>query len=114
MSERSATPLEVDRVEAVLRHHVGAAFAVSRQGLSAATGLSDRTVRQSIHELIVHRRVPVCSSPAGGYWIAATVQELEDAVRFIEAYGSECMERARCLREAFAQFTAEQLRLGVV
>src|SRR5579864_8834632 len=105
------TSLEVDRVEAVLRHHVGAAFVISREALSAETGLSDRRVRQAIHELIVERGLPICSSRTGGYFLAASHQELEDAVRFIESYRDEQAQRARCLREAFATFEAEQLKL---
>ncbi len=107
------TPIEVDRVEAVLRHHVGVAFVISRNHLTEQTGLSDRKVRQAIHELIVWRGLPVCSSSQGGYFLPSSQRELDDAVRFIESYRDEAAQRARCLREAFARFTAEQLRLAV-
>ncbi len=107
------TSVEADRVNAVLHRHVGAAFVISRDNLATQTGLSDRKVRQAVHELIVERGVPVCSSPLGGYFLPASQAELEGAVRFIESYRDEAAERARCLRQAFASLMADQMRLAI-
>ncbi len=107
------TSVEADRVNAVLHRHVGAAFVISRDNLAEQAGLSDRKVRQAVHELIVNRGVPVASSPSGGYFICSTQAELEEAVHFIESYRDEHAQRARCLREAFARLAAEQLYLAV-
>lgn len=96
----------------------GAGNPISRHQLTHLTGVSDRKVRAAVHELITQRRLPICSSSnvyglGAGYYVATTREELEHAVRFIESYRDQAAERARCLREAFAQFEAEQMRLAV-
>jgi hypothetical protein len=62
--------------------------------------LTDRAFRQIVADLVTHFSRPICTTSAGGYFIARTGDELDMAVRDLESKGTTILERARALRKA--------------
>ena len=88
---------DADRLHEILLDHIGSEHPISRHALVYATQMSDRRIRQSLHELVTQRKLPICSSLSGGYFLASTYGELEEAVGLMRRYANEMMERSRVL-----------------
>lgn len=102
--------VDANLVYKAITGHVGAHNPVTRRNLGLLTGLSDRAVRAAIHDLVVQKHLPICSSN-GGYFLAATRDEIESQVRYLTSYAGELFERARALERAAARFDPEQLTM---
>ena len=100
--------MDANLVYRAITGHVGASNPVTRRNLSLLTGLSDRAVRAAIHELVVQKHLPICSS-TGGYFLAATQDEIAAQVRYLTSYAGELFERAHALERAAARFEPQQL-----
>jgi hypothetical protein len=43
---------------------------------------------------------PICTTPGGGYFVARTSRERDEAINYLKSVGSEIFERARALEES--------------
>lgn len=60
---------------------------------------SDRQFRHLVSELVILFRKPICTTSADGYYVAGTPDDLDHAVKDLEARGVKILERARALRQ---------------
>ena len=87
---------------------------VTRQNLTVGTGLDDRVVREAIHELVCEHGKPIISLQTGGYKVAGSQQEIEQACGYYHRYAMQLLERETALRKSWAAWAqAEQIQLGV-
>lgn len=86
---RQATIEEEDKVfEALYCKALGSKNIISRDALSVYSGLSDRIVRKAIEQMRV-RGEPIITAPGGGYYLAASQDDVKSAKAFLRK------ERAR-------------------
>lgn len=79
----------------------GRADATSIPSLVRASGLSERAVREAIHELVTTYHVAVVSLPIPrGIWLAQTAEEAQAAAEQLRARAMSLLERCRGLRIA--------------
>lgn len=69
----------------------------------------DRLFRQIASDLVVVYKKPICTSAAGGYYVARTMRELEAGVNDLKAKGSAIFARARALEETVPLERQERL-----
>ena len=105
--QRDMTNQERAVYDLLLAHNIGAERAQPREAILARWNtyhalkhgkLSDRTFRQIVSDLVVHFGRPICTTSAGGYYIARTAGELDDAIRDLESKATTILDRARVLR----------------
>lgn len=91
------------RILAELQRHVGKASAISSTELMAAVGVKDnRQVRDAIHQLRVGGHGEICSisrSP-GGFYLAATLDELKEYQNQIISRRNEMSELLKAVYQA--------------
>ncbi len=80
---------------------------ISGRRLSERLGIDQRRLVHLIREERL-RGMPICSTPAGGYWIASSPAELYRCARSIFHRGRECFLVAKALIR-----TAQRLESGV-
>ena len=85
-------------------HLSGREHSISGRRLSERLGMDQRKLVQLIREERL-RGVPICSTPAGGYWLASSSEELYRCARSMFHRGRECFSVAKALVR-----TAERLR----
>lgn len=74
--------------------------AITRRELVIKTGLTDRTVRNMISELITIHKVPICSHSNGkGYYIAGTVEDIRHCLNETRNRKMSLVEREFAYRE---------------
>lgn len=82
---------------------------ISRYNLLHSKTIEDREFRETVSDLVVVFKKPICTSPAGGYYVARTFGELTIGVNYLEGAGSKFFERARALKETIPLETQESL-----
>lgn len=86
---REATKAEEDKVfDALYSKALGDKNVISRDALSAYSGLSDRIVRKAIEQMRCNGN-PIITDPCGGYYLATSQDDVKDAKAFLRK------ERAR-------------------
>lgn len=85
------------------------ATVLSRYNLIHNSEIGDRDFREAVAELVVHFKKPICTSSAGGYFVARTMKDLEQAVADLESRGGAIFERARALKETIPLERQERL-----
>ena len=79
----------------------GRAAATSIPSLVRASGLTERAVREAIHELVTEYHIAVVSLPVPrGIWLAETAEEAQAAAEQLHARAMSLLERCRGLRIA--------------
>jgi hypothetical protein len=79
----------------------GRARATSIPSLVRASGLSEREVRQALHELVTEHHQPVVTLPVPrGVWLAETAEEAQAAADQLHSRAMSLLERCRGLRIA--------------
>lgn len=80
-----------------------------RFNLMTGKDLDDRTFRQVVSELVTLYKKPICTTSAGGFYVARTTKDLDLAIRDLEAKGATIFERARALKETIPLEQQERL-----
>lgn len=87
---------------------IGAEYAISRRELSALTGIEDRQLRRQIAK---ERRAGVLilssSESNGGYYRAASREELQRYVRSMQSWSKEILTVIRTAEEALQNYYEE-------
>lgn len=79
----------------------GRTNATSIPSLVRASGLSERVVREAIHNLVTEYHIAVVSLPVPrGIWLAQTAEEAQAAAEQLHARAMSLLERCRGLRIA--------------
>lgn len=93
---------------------IGRELAVGKRTLSLSTGISERTIRTVINELI-RDGMPVCSAVHDpcGYYIPATRQEAEEAINTLTSYARELEARIRLVEKNVRDMTVEPVQLDL-
>ena len=70
----------------------GRANALTQHEIAALTGLSPRQVRNQI--TLLRGQYPICSStlPSGGYYMAESVEDIDDTLRHMEGRAKKTWE----------------------
>ena len=102
------TPLQRAVWDFISRDYVGFSQAAPRREIiyrfnflrqPPAPEINDREFRSVVAELVVLFAKPICSTSAGGYFVAQHPEELDHAVAELESRGIANMERARALKK---------------
>lgn len=72
---------------------------ISREMLRVYTDMSDRKIRQIIHELRINGKVICSDSSCKGYWRPTKRKEVEDFIEQMESYGKQCFNAGKSARE---------------
>lgn len=88
---------------------LGKENAISRESLKAYTDMSDRKIRQIIHELRISGKVICSDSSCKGYWRPTKRKEVEDFIEQMESYGKQCFNAGKSARE-FMKAHEDQLK----
>ncbi len=87
------------------------AVIIGRYNLIHKTELGDRKFREIVSDLVVNFKKPVATSASGGYFVARTQRELENAIYDLESKGAAIFDRARILKETIPLSAQEDLPL---
>ncbi len=76
--------------------------AMTRSHLTTLMAISDRKVRQMIHDLRASGKV-ICSDTQGrGYWKPTKRSEVQDFIDQMNSYGKQCFNAAKSARKFMA------------
>lgn len=73
--------------------------AISRELLKTYTDMSDRKIRQIIHELRISGQIICSDSGCKGYWRPTKRKEVEDFIEQMESYGKQCFLASKSARQ---------------
>lgn len=91
------TPQEI-KVYDVLADRKGRGQALHVERISHFTDLSDVVVREAVNRIITAHHIPICSSPAEGYWMPDGADDIEETYRSLMSRALRIMERAACIK----------------
>jgi hypothetical protein len=97
-------------LERLAHHHIGAARGVRARDLAAAVGCPERELRHVVSQLR-EQGVAVCGTPASGYFVAATADELTATCEFLRARALQSLHLEACLRHLPLPVLLGQLRV---
>lgn len=113
--DQQMTPLQAAIWNFLREEYVGPeamtprAAILARFNLMTGRDLDDRKFREAVSELVTIYKKPICTTSAGGFYVARTMKDLDLAVRDLEAKGAACFERARALQETIPLERQERL-----
>lgn len=88
-----------------LCQHRGAGNSISRLALVKSAGIDDRKARKIINDLVTTYKYPICSAyDGGGYFIANTAAEIEEAILKLRKHGVHIIDRERALQAALKKY----------
>lgn len=65
--------------------------ALFQKDLASSLGMKKREFRWSVNHLRLSG-VPICSSPECGYWVADTMEDVKEFIRFLNSYVASYMQ----------------------
>lgn len=92
------TPQEVKVFDVLFDRPGGRKSALHVERISHYTGLADVMVREAVNRIITAHHIPICSSPAEGYWIPDGAEDIEECYRSLMSRALRIMERAACIK----------------
>ena len=92
------TPQEVKVFDVLFDRPRGRKSALHVEKISNYTGLPDTVVREAVNRIITAHHIPVCSSPALGFWIPDGAEDIEECYRSLMSRALRIMERAACIK----------------
>lgn len=91
--------LQQAQVWALIQQRIGRGSAIRRRDLARATGITDRKLRDIIHDLVVvHKKAIISDYTHGGYYLPANEQEVAEHVRVLEAHALSILHRMATLK----------------
>jgi hypothetical protein len=100
-----------DETEILSRIGQGRESAVKEKYLSQETSLKGKEVREIIRHLIMFHGMLIASSPADGFWIAETEEEIREATRSLRHRGISILVRAAKLQRISVEEIFHQSRM---
>ena len=94
----------------LLSHRIGKANGIHLTGLINATLLSGRLIRKAIEALRMEG-LHICGKPATGYYIAATPDELEETIVFMESRAVKSFRQIAAMKKVGLQALYQQMSL---
>ena len=94
----------------LLSHRIGKASGVHEAGLVAATLLNGRLIRKAIEALRMEG-MHICGKPDTGYYIAATPDELEETIVFLEKRAVKSFRQIAAMKRVGLQALYQQMSL---
>ena len=84
----------------IIEKRVGKRNAISRKKLRSKSRISDRKIRQAIHDLVTAHKKMICSDYiTGGYYIPANQAELDEAYNRVRSHALHILERASVIHK---------------
>jgi len=107
----TSTDLTRDEQEILASLWKGRERAIKEKYLAELTKLPGTRVREIIRHLIMFHGVLIASSPADGFWIAETPEEIREATRSLRHRGISILVRAAKLQRISLEEIFHQSRL---
>jgi hypothetical protein len=105
------TPL-ASTVWTQLQAHQGRQHAIAMPVLARQCGVSTRILQQIIHDLILDGKlVASATGPPSGYYVPVTEQEVDAAIRQLEARAYSCLKRVAAIKRQSLVQVAGQLQM---
>lgn len=108
------------RVLEVLQQHIGAARGASAERLvfeiTGDPSLHSASAERVLREIVVSLRLAghhVCAHPSNGYYIAETVEELDQTCRFLLMRSMTGLQQIAAMKRVSLPDLAGQLRIGL-
>lgn len=84
-------------VLAVLATHIGKRNGIRGEDLAIKVGAPPREIRKHITNLVNDEQIAICGHPATGYYIASSMQEIEETVEFHRSRALHELKKASSL-----------------
>lgn len=107
---RHSRPLTERIRDELMLSHMGQAEGIACKALAAEVSASQREVRKAITELREHGQ-PICGTPARGYYMAQTAEELDETCRFLRGRAMCSLRLESQLRRVPLSYLMGQLQL---
>lgn len=95
----------------IMQNHIGKSNAISGNDLAELLGTNTRQLRH-VTDTVIDHGIALCSHAAYGYWIAANVDELEEACKFHDNRAMHELAKSAKLRNLNTQDLLGQMRLN--
>jgi replication-associated recombination protein RarA len=76
---------------------------LSRFNLLRISPVSDRDFRETVSQLVIVYKKPICTTPAVGYFVAKTEAEKREALNYLDSVLTEVGDRRRALGKPIRQ-----------
>lgn len=79
--------------------------AMFQKDLVSSLGMPKRDFRWSVNHLRL-KGVPICSSPECGYWVADTMEDVKEFIKFLNSYVASYMNTIQRFTEVYEKYNS--------